>query len=88
MMETRSLSILPIAGTLHSSMHNATGYFAEHDESQTDDIWCYLGVRAQIQQRTSVQRKLCWQTVAFFVEAWGLAEMLPPCPSLRETILG
>lgn len=25
------------------SMHNATGNSAEHNESQTNDIWCYWG---------------------------------------------
>lgn len=58
--------------------------------NQTDDIWCYLGGWAQIQQRKRVQCK-AWigkQLQFFFVAACGLQKMLPPCPGLRETILG
>lgn len=39
---------------LHSAMHNATGHLADYSESQTKDIWCYLGGWAPIQQEREV----------------------------------
>lgn len=89
MMETRSRLILFMTGTLHGSMHNATGYLAEYDESQQMTFGVIWEVGHKFNRGKSIQCKFCvgklWH---FFAAARGLARILPRCSSLRETILG